>query len=218
MRDMAIDDMRETRGSRLKQARLKANIKSARQAAALFDIPRSTYTKHELAGSKEGRDYDEDQAKRYARVYGVSYLWLLHGKNLREIKSTPVAYFPRMVPVIGRVGAGDVGHFYEETDFGEIEGPLGSTAKTVAVQVQGYSMEGVADDGSYLFYDDEPSPPDERHIGKLCVLWLEDGRVIFKKLVPTSDPQLWNCISTNGGSVMGVRVLQAVRVRQIVLA
>ena len=125
-----------------------------------------------------------------------------------------------MVRIVGQVGAGDVGHFYneQEGDLGETEAPENVSDKTVAVQVRGYSMEGIADDGSILFYDEEPTQPHSGMIGKLCVVGLTDGRVLFKKLVPGSEPGRWNLISVNGGSILNASVEWAVRIKHITLS
>ena len=44
-------------------------------------MPVSTYGAHERAESPGGRDYGPDEAKRYARRFGVTPEWLLTGRE-----------------------------------------------------------------------------------------------------------------------------------------
>src|SRR5216684_6547066 len=66
------------RGERLRAARMK-RFRSARSAAIALAIPISTYGAHERAESPGGRDYGPDEARRYARHFGVTPEWLLTG-------------------------------------------------------------------------------------------------------------------------------------------
>lgn len=75
--------MVETRGDRLKMARSRL-FKSARAAAAALNVPVSTYGAHERAESPGGRDYGPDEAKRYARRFGVTTEWLLTGHGSED--------------------------------------------------------------------------------------------------------------------------------------
>ena len=72
--------MATTRGERLRIAREK-RFKSARLAGKAMGIPVSTYGAHERAQSPGGRDYGPEDAKKYARRFGVTPEWLLTGRE-----------------------------------------------------------------------------------------------------------------------------------------
>src|SRR5262245_674156 len=72
--------MATTRGERLRMAREK-RFKSARLAGKAMNVPVSTYGAHERAQSPGGRDYGPEDAKRYARRFGVTPEWLLTGRE-----------------------------------------------------------------------------------------------------------------------------------------
>lgn len=62
---------------RLRAARLKADFRSAAAAADAMGIAHSTYQAHENGN----RDYDADNAAKYARKFKVSKSWLLYGEH-----------------------------------------------------------------------------------------------------------------------------------------
>src|SRR5688572_2465598 len=102
--------MASTRGERLRAARARRGFKSARLAAKALGIAMSTYGAHERAEAVGGRDYGTDEAKFYARRFGVSPEWLLTGREQGEGDEFPGIptvteedLWPR-VPVIGYVG------------------------------------------------------------------------------------------------------------------
>lgn len=71
-----------TLGGRLKWARENSADapSSTKQAGDLFGIPEPTYNAHERAG-RGGRGFDFETARRYARRYNVSLLWLISGEG-----------------------------------------------------------------------------------------------------------------------------------------
>src|SRR6266581_9430591 len=100
--------MRTLRGERLRMAREK-RFKSARLAAQAMGIAVSTYGAHERAETPGGRDYGPDEARKYARRFGVTPEWLLTGREPFPEGDEPP---PPKVPVLGYVGAGGTAHFY----------------------------------------------------------------------------------------------------------
>lgn len=104
--------------------------------------------------------------------------------------------------VVGRVGAGAAVQPISEdgdwTEQSEIALPPGASETTVAVEVVGESMPGIAHDGWLLFYEDRYDPPDASFVGQLCVVWCEDGRVLVKTLGFGSESGLWSLISSTG--------------------
>jgi len=74
----------KTRGERLKFLRKKAGFRSSREAALHFGVPPSTLNSHERSGQPGARDFDEEEAAKYARWFGGNMLWLYHGKGSLE--------------------------------------------------------------------------------------------------------------------------------------
>src|SRR5215510_3126966 len=114
--------MRTLRGERLRMAREK-RYKSARLAAKAMGIAVSTYGAHERAEQPGGRDYGPDEAKKYARRFGVTPEWLLTG---REPFPTGAFDPPPKVRVVGYVGAGAETHIYDvdQGDLDAVEPPM----------------------------------------------------------------------------------------------
>ena len=80
-------------------------FKSARIAGKALGIPVSTYGAHERAQSPGGRDYGPEDAKKYARRFGVTPEWLLTGREPFPTGADESPAAPK-VPVVGYVGAG----------------------------------------------------------------------------------------------------------------
>lgn len=86
-------------------------------------------------------------------------------------------------PVVGYVGAASKAHFYAVSQ-GELErvpAPDYATARTVAVEIRGKSL-GPFFDRWLVFYDDVRSPITDDLIGALCVVGLNDDRILIKKV------------------------------------
>jgi transcriptional regulator with XRE-family HTH domain len=189
---------------RLRQARIDAGYSTAQDAAAAMGIPYPTYAGHEN-GTTGMR---ASVAERYARKFRVSLDWLLTGRG------API----RTVPIAGKAGAGPFGTVaFAESDgnFGEAEAPLNATPATLGLEVEGESMRGIAENGSLIFYD-ERQPPNETHIGELCICWLEDERVLVKYPYLSREPGLWNLESTTATTLRNVPVRYFAHVINIV--
>jgi len=88
--------MMTTRGQRLRSAR-KKRFKSANAAAAAMGIPVATYGSHERAESPGGRDFGPEEAKKYARRFGVTAEWLLVGSGEPPAAVTEAGFEPATV-------------------------------------------------------------------------------------------------------------------------
>src|SRR5919108_5510200 len=140
--------MTSTRGERLRAARARRGFKSARLAAKAMGIAISTYGAHERAEAAGGRDYGPDEAKFYARRFGVSPEWLLTGRGQGQrdefpgIPMVPEEETTPKVPVVGYVGAGAEAHFYAVAQGGLdlVDQPAGASDTTVAVEIRGDSL------------------------------------------------------------------------------
>lgn len=121
------------------------------------------------------------------------------------------------VPVVGYVGAGgQVAYAEGQGPFGEVPmPPIEAGSDTVAVVVRGDSMAGQLEDGWVVYYDNRRDPPTDELFGKLCVIGLEDGRVLIKKMVPGRRPGCFDLYSLNASPLLDQRVSWAAKVSWI---
>jgi len=178
----------ESMADRLRRAREKKGIPSARQAALKLNMAPSSYAAHENGQN----EYDAVQANRYGRLFGVSPGWLLTGSG-EDAKLDPEER--RQVPLVGYVGAGATAHFFNESGpLGEVDPPEGATEDTVAVEIRGDSL-GAALNGWLAFYDRVQRPVTADLIGHLCVVGIDDGRILVKKLARSRARGRYHLIS-----------------------
>jgi SOS-response transcriptional repressor LexA len=123
--------------------------------------------------------------------------------------------FKPTVDIVGYIGAGQV-------VFQEAQGPLGTasappklTQTTVAVEVRGNSMAGIAEDGWIVYFDDRREPPTSDLIGRLCVVGLPDGKVYVKKLYHGTTAGKYHLVSTSGADILDQPVAWAAKVNFI---
>ncbi len=197
----------KTRGDRLRIAREHRGFKSGRLAAQALGIPIST---------------GPDEAKRYAKRFGVTPEWLLTGfgpgpdGTVMEIED-PETYGLPKVAVVGYVGAGSSAHFYEvaqQGDLDEVVPPEGSTPSTVAVEIRGESL------GSFfnrwlVFYVRVEHPLTPDLVGELCVVGLEDGRILIKQIQRGRNKNVFNLVSATEKPIQDVTLQWAAKVNSI---
>lgn len=58
--------------------------------------------------------------------------------------------------------------------------PPGGDETTVAIEVVGDVLRGIATDGWFLYFDDVKQPIDPELVGELCVVGLDDGRIFIR--------------------------------------
>ncbi|MFN4296765.1 MAG: hypothetical protein ACK4FB_07965 [Brevundimonas sp.] len=119
----------------------------------------------------------------------------------------------REVAIAYYVGAGSEVHAFSEGQgpFEYVEAPDYATDKTVAAKVSGSSM-GPWFDGWVVFYDDVRSPITEDLIGEICIVGLEDGRVLLKKVQAARTPGLFHLHSQFEAPISDVVIAWAAKV------
>ena len=207
--------MTTTRGERLRTAREK-RFKSARSAAKALGIAISTYGAHERAEAPGGRDYGPNEAQRYGRFFGVTPEWLLTGRKPFPSDEPEEPMPGPKVRVVGYVGAGSEAHIYAvaQGDLDEVDPPRGSTEDTVAVEIRGESL-GAFFNRWLVLYDVVRRPVTPVLIGELCVVGLEDGRVLIKQVQRSRTEGLFNLISSVDKPILDVAVEWAAKVNSI---
>lgn len=157
---------------RLRQARTDAGFRFASDAANAIGVTASTYRAHENGQN----DFGLDEAKRYARKFGVNPLWLLGedsngiviadiqtGTNVLPGPSQPNAIIQGKVegegtriPVYGQAVGGVDGEFLMNGNIlFEVMAPpvISHISKAYAVAVAGDSMSPRYEDGEICFVD-----------------------------------------------------------------
>lgn len=173
---------------RLRWARERAKFRTAADAARALGIPYGTYSGHE----NSGRGIPRDRVAFYARKYKVPVQWLLNGEGSPDGST---------VPIVGIAGASPDGSVLYSEGQGELgDAPMvpGGSERTVAVEVRGDSMRGIADDGWLVYYDNRRDPPTDDLAGEVCVLGLADGRVLIKKMIRGRKKHHFDLESTGG--------------------
>lgn len=182
---------------------LKALRKSQKlthdQAAEAMGVSRGQFIKLERGERRLTADY----IARAARAFGVP--------------EAAVIETPDPIPLVGFVGAGAEAVFFGEGDplQDEVAPPVaGSTPDTVAVEIRGGSL-GSLFDRWICYYDDRHDPPTQEMLRKLCIVGLEDGRVLVKQLNPGSVKGLFDLWSNNEAPIRDVAVAWAAIVTAI---
>lgn len=138
-------------------------------------------------------------------------------EKLRELAAERKGGAPGLTcPIVGFVRGGSEMELYAEGQgpFDVAPLPAGSSAGTVAAIVRGDSMAGRADDGDIIYFDERRAPGDDM-IGRLCVIGLEDGRVLVKKLMRSNGTWILSSLAADPIIVTTADILWAARVRWI---
>lgn len=193
---------------RLQEVRRKAGFPDAAAAAKAFGWTVPTYQSHENGN----RGLRPAVAERYGKAYKVAAEWLLYGRNRDSRAQRPA---PGMVPLVGYVAAGAEAHFLPAGELGEVEAPAGSTESTVAVEMRGDSW-GTFFDRWLVYYDEVRRPVTGDLIGKPCIVGLEDGRVLIKRIQRSRSKGLFHLYSPASDPITDVAVEWAAKVKSMV--
>ncbi len=115
--------------------------------------------------------------------------------------------------MVGYVGAGATAHFYAvaQGELDEVDLPKGAAESTVAVEIRGESLGSIFNRW-LVYYDSVHRPVTDELMGELCVVGLEDGRVLIKQLQRGRSGGLFNLLSPNQPPITDVAVEWAARV------
>ncbi len=187
-----------TMANHLRALREKANL-SQDALAARMGTTRSQYVKLE----RGERRLTEKWIERAAAALGVP------PGRIIDVGTVPLAGF---------VGAGAELFYFQHADgnhLDEVEAPPQASDNTVAVQVKGDSMRGIADEGYVLYYDNRQQPVTDDLLDHLCVVGLPDGRMMVKKLQRGRYPGLFHLYSSNSDPIFDQPVDWAAKVTWI---
>lgn len=193
---------------RLQEARRRAGFAEATEAARAYGWNSTTYLAHENGT----RGLRPAVADRYAKAYRVKAEWLLYGRRMNGTAPNPP---PRTVALVGYVAAGAEAHFTPAGELGQVEATADATDSTVAVEMRGDSW-GTFFDRWIVYYDEVRRPVTQDLIGKPCVVGLEDGRVLVKRLQRSRTKGLFHLFSPAADPIMDVAVEWAAKVKSMV--
>lgn len=117
------------------------------------------------------------------------------------------------VPIVGYVSAGALNYYATADSPNEfVPMPENGNENTVAVEVRGSSLGSIFE--TWLVYCDEVhQQPGPDLLNKLCVVGLEDDRVLVKRLRRGSRPGVYNLESNTEGLIEDVSVVWAAKVK-----
>lgn len=189
-----------TKGAAVILPEMGNNLKTLREerkwtherAAAEMGVSRGQFIKLERGERRLTNDYIHQAAK----AFGVS--------------QADIIVDPEPVPLVGFVGAGAEASFFAsgQGPFGEAPPIDGANERTVAVEIRGGSL-GPIFDRWLCYYDDRRDPPTEDLLGKLCIVGLEDGRVLVKLLARGHTRGFFTLWSNNEPPIQDVTVAWA---------
>jgi len=138
--------------------------------------------------------------ERAAKVFGVSPSDI--------VSEDGIQYELTKIPVVGLAGADayDLVTFSEAENLGDAPVPPGGGNKTVAVEIRGDSMRGIGEDGWLFYFDARREPITDDLLGELCIVGLDDGRVLVKTPYRGRAEGTYDLESTNAPTIRGVRI------------
>lgn len=191
---------------RLRKARIEAGHKSGRDGFRAVQKRGVDVSVHTYASNENGNaTFSFSRAKDYATVYGVRAEWLYSGDgSMRDAGAA------QMVRIIGSVGANPDGRvILSQADerYDMAPSPPGGLGETVvALEVEGHSMRGFADDGSLIYFEHQQTPPTEDMLGHIVIVETEDGQVLIKRLLRGQKKGRYDLESIVGPTLEGVRL------------
>jgi hypothetical protein len=182
------------RHERLRQARADAGFERQRDVFDQFPAwNRNTYKSNENGNAP----FSFDQAKVYAKAFGVRAEWLYDGAG----SAKPGGHGFSGLPLIGKVGAGGEGLYDDDYSLGEasdrIEALPGmATREIIVLDIDGDSMVPAVFDGDRAFFGPIRHDVDAL-LNKRVMARLADGRKFFKVLKRGSADGLYTLRSLN---------------------
>lgn len=166
-----------------------------------------------------------DTLEKLARGLRTTQQWLLReegpevGTAFPAVVDGPVhspssfgGGVPEGVPLVGFVRAGAEAVYLplNESEWDRVPAPEGSTATTRALEIRGDSL-GELFDRWLVYFNDEHRQITPDLVNKLCVLELEDGRTLVKKIKRTG-PDAYELLSNTEPPIRNARIVWAARV------
>jgi DNA-binding XRE family transcriptional regulator len=137
-----------------------------------------------------------------AAAYGVSVLEIFE---------------PGDIPLYGHVGAGAEILVSHESHGGEtVTRPAGVSGDLAAVRVAGDSMVDKYYPGDILFYSNDMQAADADVVGRYCVVNLDDGRMMVKKVTRGKRFGTYTLLSAGAEPIVDVLLRWAAPIRAVI--
>lgn len=201
---------------------LSARIAQARKSAKMTQTALSQQvgtTRSSVSQWESGlTEPTPENLRTIAMQTGRSYEWLATGRGQPQTFEDDEEG-ALMVPLKGYVRAGAQAQYLplNDDELDRVEAVAGATDKTVALEIRGDSL-GELFDRWLVFFDDVRSPVTPDLMGKLCVAWVDDGRVLVKKIKKQTNG-LFTLLSNyeqQDPPIVDVRLVGAARVKAMV--
>ena len=196
----ASDLAHEALGVRIRRLRKLRKNMGQEEIGAQLNVSRETVSRWE-SGINEP---SEKHIHALAKLLRVSPTYLRYGG--------PGG--PKAVFVLGHVGAGASVFPIDDGPFEQIEAPFETPDDTIALIVRGDSMMPELSDGDYLLYRAIAQRPEDL-IGKRCIVQLEDGQLLVKRLRRGRSFGCYDLDSTNAAPIENQRLQWIAKVEAV---
>lgn len=122
------------------------------------------------------------------------------------------------VLIVGYIdGKEDQVHLYRDSDvLKDAPVPADATSATMALEMQGDSIGGVASNGDLVYFDETDQTPSAELQGRLCIVRLQNGQIILRK--PSEANGVWVLYSSgNAEPIITNSIVSAAKVSWIKL-
>ncbi len=174
-------------------------------------------------GIKNGsqRGISTETLGKLAPVLKTSVEWLTRNsgpevaEEFRLDEMTAIDEDGPTVPLVGFVSAGAqaINIPLHENELDRVPAPSDTTPKTRALEIRGDSL-GELFDRWIVYFDDEQRPVSPDLLNRLCIVALQDGRVLVKKIKRASDGS-FDLISNTEKPIRNVQIKWAARVKHM---
>lgn len=192
--------MKDTTGSRIKEARKAAGYSQA-ALGKLINVDQSTVALWETDRTVPR----QDKINELAKVLFLSAEFLHYGNS-----GVASGDGMRTVPVVGYVGAANEVHPFHGGIMQETPSPptvdKEAPQASAAIIVRGNAMWPVYRDGDILYYADELKQKPAGLLGTECVVQIQDGATVVKRLMSGSRRGTFTLASYNAPEMRDVSV------------
>lgn len=138
-----------------------------------------------------------------------TYYKLANFLNIDPLVLKGEANTPKVVPLIGYIGAGAQVHIQDNNSpIDYVEGPpnLGNEIHVSALDVRGDSMYPVYKDGDRIFYSRIHEFLEEECLQSECVVQVLDGPILVKTIIKGSASSLYTLTSYNAPPIQDAKI------------
>lgn len=205
----------KTFGQRLRHRRELMRLSQQKLADELTRLygkgmPSSSTIAHWEA-DKNQRPPDPKKLENIAAYLRCSVQYLVDHPELGEKRG--------QIPVIGYVGGGDLVHRLSEEVVDWVDLPDNISSSDVqAYEVRGSALAPRYDDRDLLFVDTLQDTDPRELLEEECVCELDDGRLLLRRILPGTQPDLFTLIGCSGLTLIDAAVVRAWRVAYIMRA